>query len=82
MTQTFHRKATVMKRLIRSAATGEFFTSGGWTKDPDRADDFPTLRAAVEAESSYQLRQVELVLHFGAEPARFASNRRPQRQIR
>ena len=57
-----------MKRLIRSVATGEFFSVGGWTSDPARADDFPTLRDAVEAESSYQLRQVQLVLHFGAEP--------------
>lgn len=56
-----------MKRLIRSAATGEFFKAGGWTKDPNQADDFPTLHEAVEAECSYQLRQVELVLHFGAE---------------
>jgi hypothetical protein len=65
-----------MKRLIRSAATGEFFKGGGWTKDPKRADDFPTLRAAVEAESTYDLRRVELFLDFEAEAARDTRIRR------
>jgi hypothetical protein len=58
-----------VKHLIHSIQSGEYFREGKWTPDPNLAEDFPTLRAAVEAEFSYHLKGVELVLQFPPDPS-------------
>jgi len=55
-----------MKRLVRNARTGKFFSSKGrWTKHIDRALDFPHVMNVVHTCLLHGLRDVELVLHFG-----------------
>jgi hypothetical protein len=58
-----------VKHLIHSIKSDEYFCDGKWTPDPNLAQDFPTLRAAVEAEFQHHLKGVELVLQFPPDPS-------------
>lgn len=53
--------------LTRQVSLSRRGSDRGRTIDLRRTVDSPTVQAAVKAESSDQLRQVELVLNFGAE---------------
>lgn len=56
-----------MKRLLRRRASREYFKSGGWTKNPQEADNFSDVVQAAETCVRYGLIDVELALRFDAQ---------------
>jgi hypothetical protein len=53
-----------IKRVIRHTRTGQFFREGQWTPKFEEATLF-TVREALAACKKYDLKDTELVLHFG-----------------
>jgi hypothetical protein len=56
--------------LIQNKKTREYFQQGGWTQDSGWAEEFSDIGKAMLACLSHELREVELVLRFGAEVGR------------
>ena len=53
-----------MKRLLRRRASREYFKNGGWTNNPEEADNFSDVVQAAETCARYGLSDVELALRF------------------
>jgi hypothetical protein len=61
-------KTRIMRRLVKSLTTHEYFGQGQWTPDPGKAQDFPDAGKAIDTCLRYRLTDVELVLQLDAEP--------------
>jgi hypothetical protein len=53
-----------VKRLLRHRDSGEYFKDGGWTNDPNEADNFADVVEVAEICAQYELNGVELVLRM------------------
>jgi len=51
-----------IKRLVRHRATREYFSEGGWTKNPEEAKSFCDVVEVAEACAKLGLNDVELTL--------------------
>jgi hypothetical protein len=58
-----------MRRLIRNAATGWYFSGGEWTADWRKAQEFPDLQAIMILMAASRLDNAEVVLQPGPEPS-------------
>jgi hypothetical protein len=56
--------------MLRNKLTGEYYREGGWTKEPANAENFESTLAAISLVVERQIRDVELILQFGADPSR------------
>jgi len=54
-----------IKRLLRHQDSQEYFKEGGWTNNPDEADNFADVVAVAQICAQYGLSDVELALRFG-----------------
>ena len=62
------RGTLIMKKLIRSIATGAFLAEeGGWTNQVFRSREFPDSSQAARAKDTLQLEDVELYYSFDEE---------------
>jgi len=58
-----------VKRFIRHKASGKYFADGQWLTEPDRAQQFETLAAAIHAAVGHHLNGAQVVLQLGAQPS-------------
>ena len=52
-------------RLLRRRETQEYFTDGGWTRNPAEAKTFSDVVEVAEACAKFRLEDVELTLRVG-----------------
>jgi len=65
------QSARIVRRLIRSLKSCQYFRNGQWTADPDLAEHFPDAGKVVEACVRFHLVDVELVLQRVGETSGF-----------
>ena len=53
-----------MKRFLRRRASREYFKNGGWTSNPEEADNFSDVVEAAQTCARYGLSDVELAIRF------------------
>ncbi len=56
-----------MMRVLRHRATREYFSVGGWTKNPEEARKFSDVLEAAQACAEHGLEDVELALRIHAQ---------------
>jgi hypothetical protein len=62
-------KIILMRRLLQSVKTGEYFREGQWTPDAAQAQHFSNSGEVIETCLRHHLTEVELVLQLGPEIA-------------
>jgi hypothetical protein len=55
-----------IKRFVRHRGSREYFKEGGWTSNPEEADNFADVVEVAEACARYGLSDVELALRYDA----------------
>jgi len=53
-----------IQRVLRHRSSREYFKNGGWTSDPQDADNFADVVEVAEACARYGLIDVELALRY------------------
>ena len=56
----------VIKRVLRRSGSREYFKDGGWTDNPEEANNFSDAVEVAEICARYGLTDVELALRFEA----------------
>jgi hypothetical protein len=54
-----------MRRFLRRRTSREYFKKGGWTSNPEEAENFSDVVEAAQTCVRYDLVDVELAIRFG-----------------
>ena len=55
-----------VKRVLRHRASREYFKNGGWTSNPQEADNFGDIVEVAQICARYGLSDVELALRYSS----------------